>query len=118
MLNRLQLNDNLINYVLAVSLRETELLARLREETAGMPLAEMQIPAEQGQFLGFLVELLGTRRVLEVGTFTGYSTIWMASALPSDGLLIACDVSEEWTIGRQVCFRPTKRFLRTRQSTG
>lgn len=97
MLDRLIMNHDLFDYVLDVSLRESDLLARLRAETAKMPMAEMQIPAEQGQFMAFLVQLLGARRVVEVGTFTGYSTIWMAQAMPADGKLIACDVSEEWT---------------------
>lgn len=97
MLERLQLNDRLIDYVLAVSSRESEVLSRLRQETAQMPMAEMQIPTEQGQFLALLVKLLNARRVLEIGVFTGYSTLWMASAMPRDGTLVACDVSEEWT---------------------
>lgn len=82
--------------------RETPLQARLRAETATMPEAEMQIGPDQGQFLGFLVAMLGARRVLEIGTFTGYSALAMARALPADGRLDACDVSREWTdIGRR-----------------
>jgi predicted O-methyltransferase YrrM len=62
-----------------------------------MPLAEMQIPPEQGQFLAFLVGLIAARRTLEIGVFTGYSTLWTASALPPDGIVIGCDTSDEWT---------------------
>jgi len=62
----------------------------------------MQVSPEQGQFMGFLVQLTGARRALEVGTFTGYSALWVAQALPSDGQLVCCDVSEEWTsVGRR-----------------
>ena len=97
MLKRIQLNDALCVYLLSVSVRESDVARRLREETAALPLARMQIPPEQGQFLAFLVGLMGARRTLEVGVFTGYSALWTAGALPSDGRLVACDVSEEWT---------------------
>ena len=77
-------------------------MRRLREETASMEQANMQIGPEQGQFMALLVELIGARSVLEVGTFTGYSALAMAAALPENGALVACDVSEEWTaIGRR-----------------
>jgi predicted O-methyltransferase YrrM len=76
---------------------EPEVLARLRRETADMPLARMQIAPEQGRFMGFLVELIGARRCLEIGVFTGYSSTVTALALPPDGRLVACDVSEEFT---------------------
>jgi predicted O-methyltransferase YrrM len=96
------LNDELYEYLQHVSLREPELLARLRAETARLEGANMQIGPEQGQFMSLLVELLDVRRALEVGTFTGYSALVVALAIPSDGRLIACDVSEEWTsIGRR-----------------
>jgi predicted O-methyltransferase YrrM len=76
-------------------------MRRLREETATLDRARMQIGPEQGQFMALLVELIGARRALEVGTFTGYSALAVARALPDDGRLIACDVSAEWTsIGR------------------
>lgn len=91
------LTDELHEYLLGVSLRDRPVLRRLREETAAMDQASMQIGPEQGQFMGLLVELLGARRVLEVGTFTGYSALVMALALPDDGRVVACDVSEEWT---------------------
>jgi len=82
--------------------RETPLMARLRAETATMPHAGMQIGPDQGQFQAFLVALLQAKRVLEIGTFTGYSALAMAQALPADGRLDACDISEEWTaVGRR-----------------
>ncbi len=93
----LPLSDALYDYLLSVSLREFPLLRRLREETAGDSMARMQIAPEQGQFMAMLTELLGARRALEIGVYTGYSALCVASALPEDGELIACDVSEEWT---------------------
>ncbi len=95
------LPDDLYRYLLDVSVREADVLRRLREETATLPNANMQIGPEQGQFMGLLVELIGAKYALEVGTFTGYSALAVAMALPFDGRLIACDVSEEWaSIGR------------------
>lgn len=93
----LMLPDRLYRYLLSVSLRESELLRQLREETAKDPMARMQIAPEQGQFMALLLELLGARRVLEIGVYTGYSALCMASALPPDGRLVACDLSEQWT---------------------
>lgn len=91
------LPDKLYQYLLAVSLRESELLRRLREETALDPMAHMQIAPEQGQFMALLVELIGAKRALEIGVYTGYSALCVASALPDDGQLVACELSEEWT---------------------
>ncbi|MBA3687732.1 MAG: class I SAM-dependent methyltransferase [Chloroflexi bacterium] len=91
------LSDELNAYLVAVGAREPEVLARLREETAVMPEARMQIAVEQGALLSMLVKLLGARRVLEVGTFTGYSSTAMALALPPDGRIVCCDVSQEFT---------------------
>jgi O-methyltransferase len=91
------LSDALHRYLLDNSLREPPLLRRLREETAALPEANMQIAPEQGQFLQLLVRLGGLRRCLEIGTFTGYSSLALALALPADGEIIACDLSEEWT---------------------
>ncbi|MGC1953342.1 MAG: class I SAM-dependent methyltransferase [Gammaproteobacteria bacterium] len=93
----LMLPDRLYRYLLEVSLRETELQRQLREETAKDSMARMQIAPEQGQFMALLVDLLGARRVLEIGVYTGYSALCLASALPPDGRLVACDMSEEWT---------------------
>ena len=91
------LDRALYDYLLAVSLREPPLLTRLRDETAAMEESNMQIAPEQGQLMGLLVQLMGARRIIEVGSFTGYSAICLASALPPDGELICCDLSEEWT---------------------
>lgn len=91
------LTEALHAYLLEVSLREPEVLRRLRDETATLEKAHMQISPEQGQFLGLLVELLGAGRILEVGTFTGYSALVMALAMPDEGTLVACDLNEEWT---------------------
>ncbi len=91
------LSDDLHAYLLRVGGREPDILRRLREETQGMPRHNMQIAPEQGAFMSLLVELTGARRYLEVGTFTGYSALAVALALPPDGHLLCCDVSEEWT---------------------
>jgi predicted O-methyltransferase YrrM len=92
------IEDQLYDYITRTFLREPEVMARLRAETAQLgDIARMQIAPEQGQLMAFLIELIGARRVLEVGTFTGYSALAMARALPADGRLVACDISEEWT---------------------
>lgn len=93
----LGLSDELAAYVVQVGAREPGVLARLREETAAIPQHGMQIAPEQGAFLALLVELTGARRCIEVGTFTGYSALAVALALPEDGRLVCCDVSEQWT---------------------
>jgi|SRR5579859_3731786 len=91
------MTDDLYAYLLDTSLREPALLRRLRDETAAHPLARMQISPEQGQFMQMLVKLLGARRYIEVGVFTGYSSLAVALALPADGRVLACDVSAEFT---------------------
>ena len=93
----LGLDDRLYNYLLSVSLREPEILAELRQETAQQPMSQMQIAPEQGQFMALLVQLMGAKKTLDVGVFTGYSSLVVALALPPDGQLIACDVSQEYT---------------------
>lgn len=93
----INLDDSLYRYLLDVSLRESEVLRRLRQTTAGLAQANMQIAPEQGQFMALLIQLMGARRVVEVGVFTGYSALAVAMALPPEGRLIACDISEEWT---------------------
>ena len=93
----LPLNDHLYEYLQAVSLREPDVLRRLRDETSALPMAQMQISPEQGQFLALLVGLMNASKTLEVGVFTGYSSLCVALALPADGRVIACDISEEWT---------------------
>jgi caffeoyl-CoA O-methyltransferase len=98
MANRtLDLTDKLYEYLLRVSVREPAILAELRAETAKLPGAGMQIGPEQGQFMALLIELIGAKRTLEVGTFTGYSALAVALALPPEGRVTACDVSEEYT---------------------
>jgi len=91
------LTDSLYEYMNEVSLREPPLLLALREETAAMTRRSMQISPEQGQFMALIARLIGARRCLEVGVFTGYSSLATALALPDDGSIVACDVSEEWT---------------------
>jgi predicted O-methyltransferase YrrM len=93
----LPLNDVLHRYLLDVSLREPDVLRRLREETMQVRLSIMQITPEQGQFMQLLVHLIGAKRCLEIGTYTGYSSLCVALALPQDGKLICCDINEEWT---------------------
>ena len=93
----LNIDDRLYEYLLAHSLRESDLLRRLREQTMTHEWARMQIAPEQGQFMALLVKLIRARRILEIGTFTGYSALCMAAALPPEGTLVCCDTSEEWT---------------------
>jgi len=85
------------NYLVGTSVREPEVAKRLREETQKLPMAQMQIGPDQGQFLQLLVRLIAAKRTLEVGVFTGYSSLWVALGLPADGQIVACDVSEEYT---------------------
>ena len=96
-----ELTPALHRYLLEVSLREPALLGRLREETAARGDANMQISPEQGQLMALLVQLLGARRTLEIGTFTGYSTLAVALALPPDGRIVACDIDNETTATAQ-----------------
>jgi predicted O-methyltransferase YrrM len=93
----LDLTDDLIAYVRRLGVREHPALARLRERTAPMPMSQMQIGAEQGALMALFVKLIGAKRILEIGTFTGYSSTAMALALPPDGRITCLDVSEEWT---------------------
>ncbi len=91
------ISDRLYEYLLGISRPESELQLQLRQETAQMPMGMMQIAPDQGALMAFLVQLIGAKTYLEVGTFTGYSTLCVALALPADGCVIACDVSEEYT---------------------
>ena len=93
----LQITPALYEYLMKVGVRESASAAALRVETAKLPMAMMQISPEQAAFMQLIVRLLGVRRALEVGTFTGYSALAVAEAMPADGKLIACDVSHEWT---------------------
>ena len=80
-----------------VTLREPEVLQRLRQETASDPNSSFQISAEQGQFMALLMHLIGARRTIEIGVYTGYSALAVALALPDDGRIVACDKNAEWT---------------------
>ncbi len=103
MTNRtLSVTDDIHQYLVEHSVREPEVLARLRKVTAVMPDAQMQIGPEQGQFMALLARLIDARRCIEIGVFTGYSSLVVALALPEDGRIVACDVNEKWTsIARQ-----------------
>lgn len=93
----IQMDDRLYSYVLKTMFRDNPVAAELRRRTAELPQRGMQISPEQGAVLDMLVKLVGARRVLEIGTFTGYSGLAIARALPADGRLVCCDVSQEWT---------------------
>ena len=84
-------------YVRQTLLQEPPLLSRLRQENAANSDWDLQVPAEQGQLLHFLARIIGARQIIELGVFTGYSSTWMALALPDDGKLVACDLNEEHT---------------------
>lgn len=89
--------EHVHQYLISNSLREPEILRRLREETASHPMGGMQISPEHGQFMALIVQLMGAQRTLEIGVFTGYSSLAVALALPAEGRIVACDVSEEYT---------------------
>jgi predicted O-methyltransferase YrrM len=93
----LGLETNLYEYLLSISVREPEIVTQLRQETAQHPMGRMQIAPEQGQFMALLVKLLGAKKTLEIGVFTGYSALVVALALPPAGKVVACDISEEFT---------------------
>ena len=90
-------DESAYEYVVNTSVREPDIARRLREETQKLPMAQMQIGPDQGQFMQLLVKLIGAKKTLEVGVFTGYSSLWVALGLPADGRIVACDVSEEYT---------------------
>ena len=91
------LNDNLRKYLLDVSCRESKILKDLREETSSLKESQMQISPEQGSFLPLLVNIIGAKKTLDIGVFTGYSSLVVASQLPFDGEVTACDTNIEWT---------------------
>lgn len=93
----ISLSDTVVQYLQDHSITDSDILRDLRAETALLTYGRMQISPEQGQFMNLLVELTGAQKAIEVGTFTGYSALLVAQALPSDGILVACDISEEWT---------------------
>ena len=94
----LSIDDRLYDYLCAVSVDESPLLKKLREETRDVEFSNMQIAPEQGQFMNLLVKLVGAKQAIEIGTYTGYSSICIASALQENGHLLCCDSSEEWTL--------------------
>ncbi len=96
MADRLEITSELIDYVCEVGTRETPALAKLRQRTQDLAEGDMRVPQEQGQLLHFLIRTLNAKKVMELGVFTGYSSLWMASALPSDGKLIAIDKRKDW----------------------
>lgn len=97
MANQIAAGPEILAYVREFSLREDEVLRDLRRMTAELPGGEaMQVMAEEGQFLAFLIAATGVADVLEIGTFTGYSTLWMARALPPNGKLVTCDITDRW----------------------
>src|SRR5690606_2997991 len=108
-MKHLNLTPELYEYLLEVSLHEHPVLASLREETAKLPLAVMQVAPEQAQFMQFLLKLISAKKVLELGTFTGYSALAMALALPDDGKLITCDINSEWTDKAQTFWKKAKQ---------
>ena len=93
----LSIDDRTYDYLCNVAINEPELLTQLREETAQLDYSVMQISPEQGQFMSLLIKLMGAKRAIEIGTFTGYSSICVANAMPDDGQLICCDTSPQWT---------------------
>ena len=93
----LSIDDRIYDYLCDVSINEPELLRQLREETAQIEYSVMQISPEQGQFMSLLIKLMGATRAIEIGTFTGYSSICIASVMPENGKLICCDISPQWT---------------------
>ncbi len=93
----IKLTESIYRYMQEAAFREPEILAKLRIETEGIEEAGMQIAPEQGQFMSLIVSMIGARRAIEIGTFTGYSSLCVALALPPDGKLIACDTNQDWT---------------------
>ena len=93
----IKVTDNLHQYILSASLRETDVLRKVRGDTARRPNSSMQIAPEQGQFMALLVKMLGAVNTIEIGVFTGYSSLWVALALPPHGKIIACDINPEYT---------------------
>ena len=93
----LTINDQIYDYLLSVSLKETDVQRELRAETAKQPQAMMQISPDQGQFMALLVKLMDAKKIIEIGVFTGYSSLCMALAMPDDGRIVACDINKEYT---------------------
>lgn len=94
--SHLNMTDELYDYVVRHSLREPEPARRLREKTEALRMSAMASPPEQSQFLALVAQLMGARRCLEIGVFTGYTTLWLASSIPPDGTVVCCDIDERW----------------------
>ncbi|KTC81492.1 class I SAM-dependent methyltransferase [Legionella brunensis] len=109
MKQHLNLTPALYEYMLDISLREDPILKALREQTSKLPLGNMQVAPEQAQFMQFLIRMLNAKKILELGTFTGYSALAMALALPDDGQLITCDINAEWTSQAHPFWREAKQ---------
>ncbi len=95
--NITKLTDELYKYILSISLREPDILKRLRDETMKDQMSNMQISPDQGQFMALLIKLIGARKTLDIGTYTGYSALSVALAMPDDSLTVTCDYRTEWT---------------------
>lgn len=95
--NNIQLTDDLYKYILNVSLREDKILQKLRTETLNIDELSLQSSPEQMQFISLILKLINARNVLEIGVYKGYSTLWIAQALPEDGKVVACDINKKWT---------------------
>ena len=93
----LNITEQIHDYLLSVSLRETDIQRELRAETAKQPQAMMQIAPDQGQFMALLIQLMQAKKIIEIGVYTGYSSLCMAMALPADGLIVACDINKDYT---------------------
>jgi len=91
------LSADVYDYLLSHGLREPDILQQLRAATEKEELSVMRSAPEQGQFMAMLLRLMGAKRILEIGTYTGYATLWMALALPDDGKVVSCDISKQWT---------------------
>lgn len=111
-MKHLSLTPALYDYMLDVSLQEHPTLKALRDDTAKMPLAVMQISPEQAQFMQFLIRLINAKNVLELGTFTGYSALAMALAMPDDGRVITCDINSEWTRNAPTFWQKAKQEMK------
>ncbi|WP_327591601.1 O-methyltransferase [Streptomyces chartreusis] len=105
MRDQIDMTPALLGYIRDMSLREDPVLRELREDTAALPDRIMQILPEEAQLLALLIRLVGARNVLEIGTFTGYSSLCMARALPADGRLVTCDISKEWTATARLAWK-------------
>lgn len=106
MITQVELSEELCAYVRDVSLRDTPLFREMRATTARMPLASMQVSAEEGQFLGTFIRAIGASRALEIGVFTGYSLVTTALSLPADGHVVACEINPEWAaVAKEYCMR-------------